>query len=353
MFILDYLRWKLGINKRDGQFHFLIALIFVLGVYNCFYKFEWTAEGIVATVNLWNPSWLLFGPLLFCAYRSLVEKSVKRPLKNGWHLVPFFAVSCWYVYVLLTTDFHNPWANKAFALYQNSYFVIVLSMMPYSMFIASRIILVTSRKGAKADTLIMSIAAIYVLISLVILTMVIGWGTASIDLGVDFRFFSYGLLLLSNILIGFYWVNAKIKSKRSNQVLQNFEHKLYKNSALTEELALEYKQRIIDYFEEHKVYLESNLSLEFLTKELNIPKHHFSQLFNQYFEKNFHHFVADYRIAHAIELLEINNGKLTIESLAYTCGFNSKTSLNRYFKEKTGVTPSQFQYRLLSNAQCA
>jgi len=46
---------------------------------------------------------------------------------------------------------------------------------------------------------------------------------------------------------------------------------------------------------------------------------------------------------YALDLINTNQGKLKIESLAYSCGFNSKTSFNKYFKEKTGFTPSEYQ----------
>ncbi|PLX12240.1 MAG: hypothetical protein C0597_13735 [Marinilabiliales bacterium] len=36
------------------------------------------------------------------------------------------------------------------------------------------------------------------------------------------------------------------------------------------------------------------------------------------------------------------NHQFTLLSLAYECGFNSKSSFNRYFKKSTGVTPSQY-----------
>lgn len=120
----------------------------------------------------------------------------------------------------------------------------------------------------------------------------------------------------------------------------------YKNSLLTEEQALDYKERITSHFEYNAVYLDSSVTIDLLAKELSVPKHYFSQLFNVYFEKSFHIFVAEYRISHAINLLNSNKGRLKIESLAYACGFNSKTSFNKYFKEITGVTPSEYQLQL-------
>ena len=352
MLKLNYLKWVLGTKRTDDQFHFITSLIFILGIFNVYYKFDWTDGGLVSAFNLWNPSWLLFGPLLFCAYRFLTGRPVKISWKHVWHLLPFLIVNVCYIYVLLTTNMQNPWQSTAFTWYQNSYFLIVLSLLPYSLYVASRIILINTKNGANADALIISIASVFVLISVIISMMIIGWGIISIDMGIDYRYFSYGLLLFVDALIVCYWVSAYIQRKKEKTTMLGDDvPKSYKHSTLTKDLALIYKQRIIEYFESSQIYLTPNLSLEFLTKELNIPKHHFSQVFNIYFEKSFHHFIADYRISHALELLDMNNGRLTIESLAYSCGFNSKTTLNRYFKEKTGLTPSEYQFQL--GAQCA
>lgn len=345
MLKLNYLKWVLGVHKRDDNFHFITILIFVLAAFNIYYKLNWTKDGLVSAFNLWNPSWLLFGPLLFCAYKSLIGRPITLSWSHLWHLLPFVVASAFYVFALLTTDMANPWAYNPFKWYQNSFIIIAISLLPYSLYIASRILLVNTKKGANADALIMSIATIFVLISVIITMMAIGWGVIHIDMGIDYRYFSYGLLLFANILILSYWISAS-KYTRKKEVELDELGKSYSHASLSADVALAYKQQLIEYFEKEQVYLTPNLSLDLLSRELELPKHHLSQVFNVYFEKSFHQFVADYRISHAIALLNMNNGRLTIESLAYTCGFNSKTSLNRYFKQRTGLTPSEYQLQL-------
>lgn len=345
MLKLNYLKWVLGVNKRDGNFQLITILIFVLGAFNIYYKFDWTDKGLISETNLWNPSWLLFGPLLYCAFRALVGKPVKMSWGHFWHLLPFLITGCCYLFVTLTTDMKNPWESVYFTWYQNSYLVICLSLLPYSLWVTSKIILVNTRHGANADALIMSIATIFMLISVLIVMMVIGWGIIHADMGVDYRYFSYGLLLFANILIVCYWISTH-KYQVKEEITLPEVSKSYRNAPLSPALALTYRQQMTDYFETEQIYLTPNLSLDLLSQELQIPKHHLSQLFNIYLEKSFRQFVADYRISHAIALLNHNNGRLTIETLAHMCGFNSKTSFNRYFKEKTGVTPSEFQLQL-------
>jgi len=348
MLKLSYPKWLLRLNRWGNDFRFFATSIFVLGLLNIIYKFDWVDGGIKTAENMWNPSWLLFGPLLYCAYRSLVNKPLHISIKGALHLIPFLAFSVFYLVVALTTDMTNPWGNFAFVCYQNSYAVIILSLVPYSVLILAKVWKASNKNKPDADILLVTISAFYVLIAILISLLVIGWGIASIDMGFDYRYFAYGLLVFINIAISWYWIMGdKVAVVQLDEELESESHlRSYRNSALANAQANIYKEQIIEYFEDTQAYLEPSLSLEVLSKELGIPKHYFSQLFNVYFERSFHNFVADYRILYAIELLNGNHGRLKIESLAYSCGFNSKTSFNKYFKERTGFTPSAYLLQL-------
>jgi AraC-like DNA-binding protein len=51
----------------------------------------------------------------------------------------------------------------------------------------------------------------------------------------------------------------------------------------------------------------------------------------------------DMRVEHAIELIKHGQAKnQTIESIAYSCGFLSRSNFVNSFKKKTGLTPSEY-----------
>jgi AraC-like DNA-binding protein len=130
------------------------------------------------------------------------------------------------------------------------------------------------------------------------------------------------------------------------------EHR-YQKSSLDELTMTEYEQRLKQFMLKTKIYLNSELSLETLSVQVKIPKHHLTQVLNDRFKKNFYHFINEHRIEEAIGKLKHHQTEDNILSLAYDCGFNSKSSFNNYFKKVTGTTPSEFRKELLSSTERA
>jgi len=97
-------------------------------------------------------------------------------------------------------------------------------------------------------------------------------------------------------------------------------------------------------FESTRIFTQPQLKIAEVADHLDIPSHQLSQIINSKYGKPFYDFVAAHRInLLKKKLLSPESKQFTILSLGLDCGFNSKASLNRVFKEHTGVTPSQFQ----------
>lgn len=68
-----------------------------------------------------------------------------------------------------------------------------------------------------------------------------------------------------------------------------------------------------------------------------------SRTINSGFGQNFNDFINSYRVAEVQQKLEAGAGaQMTIMSLAYDAGFNSKPTFNRAFKKFTGKNPKDF-----------
>jgi len=121
------------------------------------------------------------------------------------------------------------------------------------------------------------------------------------------------------------------------------KNRKYEKSGLREDDFDKMAKRISSYMEEEKPYLNPDLTIYDLAAELEMPPYQLSQMLNEYFRINFYYFINRYRIDEfkRVSLLD-ENKKYSIQSVAFDCGFNSKATFYRIFKETTGQTPSQF-----------
>ena len=102
-------------------------------------------------------------------------------------------------------------------------------------------------------------------------------------------------------------------------------------------------QELLELMRTEKPYLEPSLSLPMLAEKLDTKAHLLSKIINTKAACNFFDFVNSYRIdKFKSELQNPDNKNYTLLSIAYGCGFNSKTAFNRVFKNHTGITPSEY-----------
>ncbi|HEX3384274.1 MAG TPA: ABC transporter permease [Mucilaginibacter sp.] len=97
----------------------------------------------------------------------------------------------------------------------------------------------------------------------------------------------------------------------------------------------------------NKFYLDAELSLHSLAKELGISIHELSKIINTGLRKNFNDFVNEFRIQDvARKMKDPAYDRMTLVGIAYDCGFNSKTTFNRAFKQIIGQSPAEYKAQL-------
>jgi AraC-like DNA-binding protein len=117
----------------------------------------------------------------------------------------------------------------------------------------------------------------------------------------------------------------------------------YAKQRLTDEQLAQLKTQVILLMEEEKLYLDNELSLPQLAKKMAISSHDLSYVLNQGFNKKFFQFVNAYRVEQAKQLMLSDKHKhLNLLGIAYSSGFNSKTTFNISFKKETDLSPTQF-----------
>ncbi|HWR33921.1 MAG TPA: helix-turn-helix domain-containing protein [Chitinophagaceae bacterium] len=117
----------------------------------------------------------------------------------------------------------------------------------------------------------------------------------------------------------------------------------YEKSGLGEEQAERIYKHLVGNMTNQKLFSDSELTLAVLAKTLDVHPNHLSQVINSYEGKNFYDFINFHRVEEFKKLAPLpDNRNYTLLSLAYQCGFNSKTSFNRNFKKATGVSPTEW-----------
>ncbi len=122
------------------------------------------------------------------------------------------------------------------------------------------------------------------------------------------------------------------------------EGKKYAKVSLPDDTRIKYAKILEDYMNQKQAFLEENISVRQVSKELNIPPHYLSMTINIEFDQNFYNFVNRYRIRYAETLLkDPEESEETILMIAHRSGFKSKTSFNKVFKFLNIMTPKEYR----------
>ena len=91
-------------------------------------------------------------------------------------------------------------------------------------------------------------------------------------------------------------------------------------------------------------HLNPELTIQDLSKQMNITRHHLTEILNNDLGKNFFNFINEYRVEEVKKrLLDERFEHLTIVAIAFDSGFNSKSTFNSIFKQQTENTPSKWR----------
>ena len=104
-------------------------------------------------------------------------------------------------------------------------------------------------------------------------------------------------------------------------------------------------EEVIDYINNH--YTE-NIFLDELAEKYNISSKHLSKKIKQYLNISFKDYTTQLKINKAKELLATSD--ITITKLFSMVGFQDRISFTRAFKQKTGISPSEYKKNIHSKS---
>ncbi|WP_337672444.1 helix-turn-helix domain-containing protein [Prevotella sp.] len=93
---------------------------------------------------------------------------------------------------------------------------------------------------------------------------------------------------------------------------------------------------------EDGMYKDCNVTIYSLAANLGCKKYELTEYFNLSEHTNFRTWLSDIRFNEAIRIIK-NNPEYNNDTISIECGFSSHTQIYRIFKQKTGLSPSQWR----------
>ncbi len=119
----------------------------------------------------------------------------------------------------------------------------------------------------------------------------------------------------------------------------------YQRNRVDDREAGELVRKITAQMAERKAYRDSALTLQALADAVGTTPHMLSQVLNLHLRKSFFFLVNSYRTEELMVALDDSaQSHRGVLELALEAGFNSKSTLNSFFKRYTGVTPTEFRF---------
>ncbi|MBP7498349.1 MAG: AraC family transcriptional regulator, partial [Chryseobacterium sp.] len=263
---------------------------------------------------------ILIGPFLF-----LYLKSYSNQEKSNWtiHTIPFIIgitiLGIFYPYI----EHRKIWSNWIVTGIYFQWLIYIIASFKYLKPIFKKL-----KAKEKLKDLDVWLLSIYFGVVVIWLAYKFGAYASYIVGALSFSFVFYLILLL-----------VIFRNSRETTFFQ--EKEKYKNKAIDQE-TLNLMEQKLSIIVEKELFLDPNLTLEMVAKELQVTKHLLSQYINETLGKSFSSLIKEYRVEKAKQLLQTESN-FTIEGLGYDSGFSSKSTFFTAFKKITGSTPSEYQ----------
>lgn len=106
-------------------------------------------------------------------------------------------------------------------------------------------------------------------------------------------------------------------------------------------------EKIEQYFNLHKSYLNPDYTITQLEREIKIPARQISKAIKLIRNQNFNQFLNEYRINYLVQHVSVETAlKTNFQDLAFQVGFNSVNNFYVHFKNYVGCTPKTYYANL-------
>ena len=290
-------------KKNDHNSNKILAfLLFIFSVYlleYCLFNMGYL-EKYPHLLLITYPSIYFIGPLIYLYQKKTAKERMTRIHRILILGLPILIYILFIPYYMLNaqTKFSGEWFRKDpelnyLHLFLNRHFFIIYTLA----FIILAYGNITKIQPKQSHDKALKITLLTFITTLMFSAIIDFFDKAysstliTILLILSLHFIAYGMILSPSLFSG------------PNKSKKNLEIK-YRTSPLTKSRAAEIKQHFSDLLTAKKPYLNSEFDLESAASELNVPKHHLSQVINEEFNSTSPKIVKELRIKEAFLLIQ-------------------------------------------------
>lgn len=367
--IFTVLILKKGVETENRSAYWLSAFIFLCCLYICPWMFGhagWYATDGYREVLFFVPfqHYFLMAPVILFYVKSLTDPGFRFNPADRLHFIPgalyimyslvvfvadvFFFDQYWFyadgrdkdldpVYQIAGTLWMIGYTFQSIRIYR-SYRSRIFDLFSFAdaitfkwlrQFLVALIIILTARVG--------------------FLLLFPNWG----DFGQKFWFYAIfsclfyyvalkGFIIILEVTIPYRWPDTEKSPQNFSMPLTEEQPKPIETASGSAIREMD-KDRVTKILEESELFKNPTLSLVMVAKETGMSYKQLSEIINQGFGMNFNDFINSYRVEEVKHRIRKgDHHQFTLLSIAMDSGFNSKSTFNRAFKKRTGLTPAQF-----------
>jgi len=327
-----------GIKDVKSCMLFIFFFVMSLQLYQIFIIYQYFERPGFISQQLFGAPKFIIGPVLYIYFCLFFDRTYQFKVVSFFHFFPAFLSILHRIVFLrfyLPVDFGLSVSNEIFQKIAFSLdFTGFLLLLVYLFFTFQKIRLLSVISNIDKTIFKLSVFIIgsIAVISILYLASVFNPNELFVK--------------ISQILTSTAFIILFILSQKYPELLDWFrrevKEKSYKNSLLKGMNLGIIKNRLCELMEEDKVYYDDELTPQKLAGRLSVSSHQLSELLNQHMKMSFYNFINYYRINEVKKLL-LKKEDQSILSIAYSVGFNSKSSFYDAFFKQIGMTPLQYR----------
>lgn len=280
----------------------------------------------------------------FYLYAKTSLSTDKRIRFEYRHFIPFIAINIVYIllyYVLKKTVDYQAYLQNAIKINESIsiiYFAVYL-------YLTHKFCVYNKQSYSKIRYQLLNILYLIFLAYLIIWTVYVLAEWFYFKYTLDLKYY-YPIMVFLATTLYYLSLQILIHVRLFSDVKGTFNRKTF---IIEEDEGKSLLSKLTLFMEQEKPYLNDSISLASLASSIETNAKTLSYVINEYAQKNYNDYINAWRVEEVKKRL--NNPKYDhykMLSIAFDCGFKSKSTFNLAFKKATGLSPSEYKSSLRS-----